>query len=94
MDRITEKYQAEFKPEWRLQWETPAPLATKILLLTSWQSAIIGHWYEEGDFLAWCPLPKLSQEQHDKIAAFIQNKWATDGCSEVLREPMPSKKYV
>lgn len=94
MDRITEKYQAEFKPEWRLQWENPAPLATKILLLTSWQSAIIGHWYEEGDFLAWCPLPKLSQEQHDKIAAFIQNKWATDGCSEVLREPMPSKKYV
>ena len=94
MDRITEKYKAEFKPVWRLQWETPAPLATKVLLLTSWQSAIIGHWYEEGDFLAWCPLPKLSQEQHEKIAAFIQNKWATDGCSEVLREPMPSKKYV
>lgn len=94
MDRMMEKYAAEFRPEWRLQFEEPAPLATKVLLLTSWQSAIIGHWYEEGDFLAWCPLPKLAPEQHEKIAKHIQNKWATDGRNEMLREPVPPKNHM
>jgi hypothetical protein len=67
MDRLTERYVAEFKPEWRLQFEEPAPLSTKILLLTPWGSAVIGSWYEEGKWEAWCPLPKLSLEQHEKL---------------------------
>lgn len=65
-------YKAELHPEWKFVDEHPAPLATKVLLLTKYGSAIIGHWYKGGGFIAWAGLPKLTNQQKEKYNAYLQ----------------------
>lgn len=60
-------YKAELHPEWKFLDEHPAPIGTKLLLLTRYGSAIIGHFYKEGEFVAWCGMPKLLPEQKVKM---------------------------
>jgi len=64
---VEEKYIAEHQPEYRLQQEEPAPLNTKLIFLTPYGSAVVGHWYSGCEFIAWCPLPKLTLEQKIKL---------------------------
>lgn len=40
---MDQQYKAELQPEWKFIDEYPAPIATKVLLLTRWGSAIIGN---------------------------------------------------
>lgn len=67
----SERYIAELQPSWRMQFEVPAPLATKCLFMTQYGSAVVGHWYTGCEFVAWCPLPRLSAEQKAKIERHI-----------------------
>lgn len=52
---------SEFAPKWKPVETEPAPKNTKILLLSCYGVAVIGHWYEEGRFSHWCGLPKLRE---------------------------------
>ena len=72
----TSKYIAEYKPEYRLQFEDPAPLATRCIFLTPYGSAVIGNWYSGCQFVAWSPLPKLTEQQHDKIKRYLDDPGA------------------
>lgn len=68
----SERYIAEFRPQYRLQFEDPAPLATKCIFLPPYGSAVVGNWYEGCGFVAWSPLPKLTPEQHEKIKRYLR----------------------
>lgn len=50
---------------WDIFWIDPQeqtpPLGKKMLLLTQYGVAILGHWYAEGQFIAWAPLPKIPE---------------------------------
>lgn len=65
-------YKAELRPEWKFVDEEPPPVGAKVLLLTRWGSAIIGHYYKGGELVAWAGLPKLLPEQKEKMNAYIQ----------------------
>jgi hypothetical protein len=42
------------------EWQSlPAPRGTTILLLTKWGVACKGIYYDEGQFIAWTPLPTV-----------------------------------
>jgi hypothetical protein len=47
------------------EWKDPSveapPRGTKILLLTEWGVAVLGHWDKVGRFAAWSPLPKIPE---------------------------------
>ena len=75
---MEQHYKAELHPEWKFIDEYPAPIATKVLLLTRWGSAIIGNWYREGEFVAWCGLPKLRPDQKEIMNGYIQGKVPTE----------------
>ena len=68
----SEKYISEFRPQYRLQFEEPAPLGTKCIFLTPYGSAVVGHWYSGCEFVAWSPLPKLTAVQHEKIEKHLE----------------------
>lgn len=65
------KYEAELAPMWRLQEEEPAPLGTKLLFLTPYGHAVVGHYYNGCDFLAWCRLPALTTTQKQKLQRYL-----------------------
>jgi hypothetical protein len=65
-------YKAELHPEWKFVDEYPPPIGTKVLLLTRYGSAIIGHYYRGGELVAWTGLPKLRPDQKEKMNGYIQ----------------------
>ena len=69
-----ERYIAELQPQYRLQHEQPAPLGTKLIMLTPYGSAVIGHWYEGCGFVAWAPLPALTADQKEKIKYLLDGE--------------------
>lgn len=67
-------YKAELRPQWKFVDEYPPPIGTKVLLLTRFGSAIIGHYYKEGEFVAWCGMPKLLPEQKLRMEGLMNGK--------------------
>ena len=63
-----ERYQSEYAPTWKRVDINPPPNGTKILLRTTYGTAIIGQYYPEGEFTHWCGLPKLSKEDKEQEA--------------------------
>ena len=59
--------QVDDKPytAWESYWIDPQeqtpPIGKKLLLLTQYGVAVLGHWYAEGQFIAWAPLPKIPE---------------------------------
>ena len=51
--------------------EKPAPAGRKVLLLTDTGVAIIGSWYEEGNFVAWAPLLRIPPRVKAKLCIDI-----------------------
>ena len=42
------------------EWQPlPCPRGTTVLLLTRWGVLVKGQWYEQGEFIAWAPLPVI-----------------------------------
>lgn len=66
---MSEKYKSEYRPEWKRVDKYPPPNGTKVLLRTKYGTAIIGQYYNEGEFTHWCGLPKLSKEDKDALHA-------------------------
>jgi len=64
---MTERYNSEYRPEWKLIADTPPPVSTKILLKARNGGAVIGQYYPEGGFVAWCGLPKFTTEQKHRL---------------------------
>ena len=64
---MSERYKSEDKPEWKNVSKYPPPAGVKILLLTKYGTAIIGQYYDAGEFTHWCGLPKLSKEEKDAL---------------------------
>ena len=62
-----DRYLAELAPLSRLIVDEPAPLATKIWLISEHGTGFDGHWYPECGAVAWCPLPKLTLEQKQRL---------------------------
>lgn len=82
---MSERYLAEFRPQYRLQFEEPAPLATKCIFLSPYGSAVVGNWYEGCKFIAWSPMPTLTAEQKEKIERYlrdsgVQESESGEGC--------------
>lgn len=58
-----ERYYAEYQPIWRKVDKYPPPVNTKILLRSKHGTALIGRYYEEGQFTHWAGLPKLDPNE-------------------------------
>ena len=65
----SERYIAEYHPEWKAVDLVTPPFGTKILLRTRYGTAIIGQYYQEGEFTHWCGLPRLSKEEKERMNA-------------------------
>jgi hypothetical protein len=63
------KYAAELAPIPRLIIDEPAPRATRLWLITEYGTGYAGNWYPECGAVAWCPLPKLTPEQKERLKA-------------------------
>ena len=63
---VTQVVTAPFS-EWRDIDTDPPPRGAKIWLLTMWGVAVSGVYYEEGQFIAWSPLPQVSPELKEKM---------------------------
>jgi hypothetical protein len=59
----------ELAPTWRLCIDEPAPIGRKLLLLNRIGAGVIGTYYREGEFVAWCPMPKLTPAQKARLKA-------------------------
>ena len=78
---------------WRMQEDEPAPLATKCIFMTPYGSAVIGHWYVGCEFICWCPLPKLTDDQKARVARCldgdrVQGEEFSKGHSEMQGNPL------
>lgn len=52
---------------YRLIEDEPPPLGTKLILVSRNGIAVIGQYYAEGEFIAWCPLPRFTKEQKERL---------------------------
>ena len=61
-----DRYLAEYMPVWkRIDRDNKPASGVKMLLRTSYGSAVIGQYYPDGEFTHWCGLPKLSKEDKE-----------------------------
>lgn len=60
---------SEIEPKCRLVAECPPPRGMKIWMITKYGNGFPGDYHPEWDVVAWAPLPKLTPEQKDKLAA-------------------------
>ena len=62
------RYQSELAPIPRLIEDEQPPKATKLLLISRYGVAHLGHWNpEDSDIVAWCPLPKFTDAQKIRL---------------------------
>ena len=59
----------ELDPTWRLCIDEPAPIGRKLWLLNRLGIAVAGIWYRDGEFVAWCPMAKLTPAQKARLKA-------------------------
>lgn len=64
---MAERYLSELRPQYRLVVEQKPPMGVKIILKTRHGGAVIGQYYDDGDFVAWAPLPSFTFEQKEKL---------------------------
>lgn len=64
-----DRYLAAPAPEWKHPADEAPPLGTKLLILTRGAVCVIGLWDPEHGAVLWAPLPKISQEMRDRLAA-------------------------
>ena len=62
-------YLAELAPVPRLVMDEPAPVGTRIWLITEFGTGYAGMWHPECGAVAWCPLPKITDEQKCRLRA-------------------------
>lgn len=60
-------YLAELAPIPRLVIDEPAPVATRIWLITEYGTGYAVQWHPECGAVAWCPLPMLTAEQKRRL---------------------------
>lgn len=62
----SDKYLSEFMPIWkRITKDNKPSEGVKMLLRTSYGSAVVGQYYPAGEFTHYCGLPKLSDEEKE-----------------------------
>ena len=64
---MSDRYEAELRPTWRLISEETPPISTKCLFLTRWGTAQVAQYHPEFGFIAWAALPALLPEQKVKL---------------------------
>jgi hypothetical protein len=64
---MAERYLSELRPTYRLIVDEPPPNGVKVILKTLHGGAVIGRYYEGGQFVAWCPLPSFTPEQKERL---------------------------
>lgn len=63
------KYLAEIEPTCRLVADEFPPLNTKLWFITEYGTGWAGIWYKGCEAVAWSPLPKLTDEQKQRLKA-------------------------
>ncbi len=65
---------SELGPVYRFADEERPPIGVKIICLTRFGTAIISAWDKEAGFVAWCPLPALTQAKKARMEE-IKSPW-------------------
>ena len=64
---MAERYLSELRPTYRLIVDEPPPKGVKVILKGIHTGAIIGRYYEGGQFVAWAPLPSFDATQKERL---------------------------
>lgn len=62
---------AKHNPEWKLVYNQPPPIGTKLIFRGLYSGATIGEWNPEAGFVAWMELPKFSPETRRQLDAIV-----------------------
>lgn len=65
------QYLAAYKPEFKLVFDHPPPIGTKLIFRGLNSGSCIGEWNPEAGFVAWMELPKFSPETRRQLDAIV-----------------------
>lgn len=68
---MVDKYLAKHNPEWKLIYDNPPPVATKLLFRGLYTGAVISVYNPDYGFVAWMELPKYSEETKERLAELL-----------------------
>jgi len=71
---MVERYVSELRPQYRLIVDEPPPKGAKVILKGIHTGAVIGQYYEGGQFVAWAPLPSFTHEQKERLKKIYYNR--------------------
>jgi hypothetical protein len=63
------RYSAELAPVPRLVMDEAPPVGVKLYLISDAGVGFLGQFHPEMRIIAWCPLPKLTENQKDRLRA-------------------------
>jgi hypothetical protein len=61
------RYLAELAPVPRLVMDEAPPRGVKLYLISESGPGFLGQYHPEMQIIAWCPLPKLTENQKDRL---------------------------